>query len=183
METQIKPLTLGANTSSQISAPYAIYEPLTVQACLSAYSGQTIHVFELEAAKHNIKEFAQLPENWDGYGALPIQQGTMCNALAAADQLLGSAPIPDIAPNPNGTISMEWESGSGTAFFEIGQTKYSFFIDLEGGTPIYADGAADAVLPYLGLLIKETLFSAPIDVTTSITVGGNVRLAGPGSGY
>jgi len=181
MNTQINPSSFAAYTSSLISQPHAIYEPLTLQAFRNAYGAQAYHVFELEAAKANIKEISQLPENWDGYGALPIQEKTMRNALSAADQLLTWAPIPDIAPNPNGTISMEWESETGIAFFEVGQTKYSFFIDPKDGSPIFADGSADEVLPYIGLLIQQTLFAMLPRVAASTTVEGNVQLAGPGS--
>ncbi len=183
MNRQINPLNLAANTSLLISPPCVSYEPLAVRAFLRASSGQTYHVFELDAAKINIKELAQLPRNWDGYGALPIQEGTACNALAAADQLFSWAPIPDIAPNPNGTISMEWESESGIAFFEVGRTRYSFFIDRTGASPIYADGAADAVPPYIGLLIQATLFPTPPGGAASTTVEGNVQFAGSGSRF
>jgi hypothetical protein len=69
---------------------------------------------------------AALPENWDGYGALHISAETIHNARRALN-VLAHAPLPEITPNPNGTISFEWETESSEAHLEIGKTRYSFY--------------------------------------------------------
>ncbi len=139
------------------------------------------HDFEFERAKGEIREIAKLESNWDGYGAAPIQNQTKQNALEAADLIFGTAPIPEIAPNPNGTISMEWESEAGIAQLEIGLSRWSFFIERKGGAPILEDGPANRILPQLGLLVSANLFPALPATTTSTTIESNVQPADPRS--
>src|ERR1017187_2081419 len=108
------------------------------------YRGPRLDVFDLEEAKRDITELGALGENWDGYGAIPIQGRTRRNAIAATDQILLWAPFPsDIAPNPNGTISLEWGTEFGTAQLEIGLTRCSFYMDRRGGASFFWDGSTD----------------------------------------
>jgi hypothetical protein len=184
MTSLICPENLAINTVSVIPGQVpALHEPLTIQAFRSSCRAETLFVFELDEAKAEITTIAGLPANWDGYNALPIQQETKNNALAAAAQILTWAPTSDISPNPNGTISMEWESDYGLAYLEIGKTKYSFFIDRKCGTTLYSDGAADTLLPYLGLLIQSTLFPAVPASGASIMVGENAGFSGRCRGF
>src|SRR5262249_46266244 len=70
--------------------------------------------FHLEFAAHQLlRRIADLQDNWDGYGALPIQHNTALNAHLALNTLLLDAPVPDITPNTNGTVSFEWETQFG----------------------------------------------------------------------
>jgi hypothetical protein len=132
-------------------------------------------IFAIEAARHEIEEIATLEDNWDGYGASRVREQTKTNALAAVLQMLLYAPLPDIAPNPNGTISMEWESDSGTGHLEIGQSRYSFYIDRHGANAIFCDGPAEQIAPQLGLLISSTLFPTRAGTAALSTVGGDVQ--------
>lgn len=95
---------------------------------------------ELPDALSQIRAIGELPANWDGYGALPIAEETKHNAETALSRIAGFTPTPEIAPNPNGTISFEWESEFGTAHLEIGRTLFSFFISPTASDPILADG-------------------------------------------
>ena len=184
MNTLIRAQDLASLVSvdvyESIAAPYRWFPVLP--ACQQAYQNSVLHNFELQEAKRAIEEISRLPENWDGYGAIPILSQTKKNALATAEAMLNSVPVPDVAPNSNGTISMEWESGVGVAFLEIGQSRYAFYIDrLEGG-PILADGPADEIPPYLGLLISSILFPGVPGTAASTTIEGNVQLTGPRRG-
>jgi hypothetical protein len=144
------------------------------------YRGPRLDVFDLEEAKRDITELGALGENWDGYGAIPIQGRTRRNAIAAADQILLWAPFPsDIAPNPNGTISLEWGTEFGTAQLEIGLTRCSFYMDRRGGASFFWDGSTDQIAPQLGVIISSTLFP-PTPGTAATTVVGDVQLTSRG---
>jgi hypothetical protein len=158
-----------APTTSIVQPVYS--EPFFQQRC---YFG-VAQPWEADTARREIEELATLDGNWDGYGALKIQEQTRKNALAAVDLMLYWAPAPDIAPNSNGTISMEWETDSGIGHFEIGQTRYSFYIDREGGDPILADGRADEVAPQLGLVISSVLYPLKPGAAASTLIEGNVQ--------
>src|SRR5262245_20964910 len=82
---------------------------------------------ELDAAESTLRDFATLGPDWDGDGALSINPTVISNATAIARALGSAFPMPDINPNPNGTISFEWESGSGIAHLEMGKTRFSFY--------------------------------------------------------
>src|SRR5262245_6918574 len=90
---------------------------------------------ELMEAKAKVEDFAAMPENWDGYGAIRIGFETKNNAQSALELILIYAPAPDITPNSNGTISFEWETPHGVSHLEIGRTKFSFYIMARSGTP------------------------------------------------
>ena len=68
---------------------------------------------QAKSARLAIKELADLKENWDGYGAAPISEQTRDNALRFVNLIEAAPyglPAPEICPNPNGTISFEWET-------------------------------------------------------------------------
>ncbi len=66
-------------------------------------------------------------DNWDGYGGIPTEESCYKNVelfLNAADNF----PEADIYPNPNGTISIEWENQKGEVYLEIGNTRFILII-------------------------------------------------------
>jgi hypothetical protein len=132
---------------------------------------------ELPVAKAVIEQVAFTEPNWDGYGALPISVETKDNALNALQNLLRVAPTPDISPNPNGTLSFEWESGEGKAHMEIGRTQYSFYVSPRVGTPVLFEGLADDVSRLHGTMVASFLFPPAIaaGTTTNIRFASNVR--------
>lgn len=79
-----------------------------------------------------INELSLLSDNWDGYGALRILPETLENAnLVVANLGWRALPTPEVSPNPNGTISFEWESSYGYGLLEVGKTRASFFVQNE----------------------------------------------------
>jgi hypothetical protein len=55
-------------------------------------------------------------ENWDGYGSNPITQETYFEAKNLLELLQTSFPIPEICPEPNGGIGIEWYKKRGCSF-------------------------------------------------------------------
>ncbi|RXT60410.1 hypothetical protein [Pseudomonas syringae] len=121
---------------------------------------------ELIGAMEEINSYRELEDDWDGYGAVAIDAVTLQNAIYAAARLIGRAPVPDLTPNSNGTISFEWESPFGLAHLEIGKSRYAFFIRLENGRKYILDGAANDVPHYLADSISSTMFSSPQPIPT-----------------
>jgi len=50
--------------------------------------------------------------NWDGYGALPVNQDTLCNTYLLLEALPLSSPAPSIGAEPDGSLTMEWHRWS-----------------------------------------------------------------------
>jgi len=152
-----------------------MYQPMiAMQVMQQHYLGSRLAVFDLAEVKRDITELGVLGKNWDGYGAIPIHEHTRRNALAAANQILQWAPSPaDIAPNPNGTISLEWETDFGTAQLEIGLTRCSFYMDRRGSASFFWDGSTDQIAPQLGVMISSALFP-PTPGAAATTAIGNV---------
>ena len=46
--------------------------------------------------------------NWDGYGALPISKGACIEAMRFLEMLPEAVPMPEIIPEPDGNIAIEW---------------------------------------------------------------------------
>lgn len=131
---------------------------------------------ELPVAEAIVDEIALMAENWDGYGAIQIANETARNVKAALSKLYNLVPIPDITPNPNGTISLEWESAEGFAHLEIGRTLYSFYIKPRSGLPVLADGNADQIGSDIGSWLADMLFplNSAAETITSIILTNNV---------
>jgi len=124
--------------------------------------------FKLSFAEERIDRISIMPENWDGYGAISISQETARNAKHALKEVQRFAPLPDITPNPNGTISFEWESSEGFGHLEIGQTRYSFYIKQRTLPPISSNGQSNQIDDSIGKLVSNMLFPA-LHSTETIT--------------
>ncbi|MGH8548680.1 MAG: hypothetical protein ACRERU_08815, partial [Methylococcales bacterium] len=101
---------------------------------------------ERTLALQTIDQFGMMDDGWDGYGAVQIHAVTCKNCSQFLNSLPDNYPFPELTPNSNGTISMEWESQHGSASLEIGKTRYSFYIKWgSGGDPVLRDGDARAI--------------------------------------
>lgn len=54
--------------------------------------------------------------NWDGYGAEPIFAIAYDDAVAFINALPTSIPLPEILPEPDGSIGLEWDNGANKTF-------------------------------------------------------------------
>ena len=128
------------------------------------------HAFaEAEAARRSIEKLAFPEANWDGYGALPVSKEAKANALRALTRLETTAPFPAVSPNPNGTLSFEWETEFGIGQLEIGRTRYSFLIKPNIGRAILHDGPASQIQGFLGAFVDELLYPKPPRTALSST--------------
>lgn len=128
---------------------------------------------ELFYAKAEIEKLAAMPANWDGEGALQICEEAKGNAKATVDAVFPNVPSPEIIPNPNGTISFEWESEKGKAHLEIGRTQFSFYIKPRQGEPLLLDGKIEQISDDLGRIISLWLFPARRHVMPMTQISSN----------
>jgi hypothetical protein len=115
---------------------------------------------EFEAARSAIGQ-AYAQAGWDGYGALPVSGETKKNALGVLHHLETLTCAPEITPNPNGTLSFEWETNRGFGQLEIGRTRYSFYVQPHNGSPFLDSGDASEINPSVGLLVDALLYPKP----------------------
>lgn len=115
----------------------------------------------LESLKDFVRELAMLEESWDGYDASPISKNIIAHTMRLIDivKTCTFLPNPDITPLSNGTISLEWESKSGVAYLEIGNTNYSGFIKVgENQKPLYLQGKSASIDQFTLADIYSNLF-------------------------
>ena len=102
-----------------------------------------ININPFETRLTELREIKELPENWDGYGAIPILNEVFETSQTLLTLLSGDLieRIFDIYPNPHGTISIEWiNRKSEKLSLEIGKTSYSFFIKFLDSNPQFNNG-------------------------------------------
>lgn len=87
-----------------------------------------------------LDNIGSLDEDWDGYGALRIFKECINNTKGFLYSLPLKYGAPEIVPNPNGTLSLEWENSNGQAHLEIGITQYSFYMKLTSGEVLLDKG-------------------------------------------
>lgn len=123
---------------------------------------------EFPAIRQAIEENAFPEPNWDGYGSLAIRPETKANAIEGIQSVLLEAPVPEVSPSPNGTLSFEWETKGGAAHLEVGQTMFSFYVKPRTGEPILFSGPANQINRLHGSLIANLLFPSASRAATPI---------------
>jgi hypothetical protein len=119
------------------------------------------YISDRERALNAVLSMASLEDDWDGYGAAAIPPDIIRMAYAIISSLQDYVPAPEISPNPNGTISLEWENERGRAHLEIGRTRYSLYFKREGLATLYNDGAVAQIDDSMRNLLDEMFSPIP----------------------
>ena len=98
-----------------------------------------------------LDELERLEAGWDGYGADPIDSACLDNVRAIIERLFSlQAPQPDVTPTTYGTISLDWEIDGTTLCVEVGNERYSAFLEMADGELETEEGVVSRqVLPPL----------------------------------
>lgn len=106
---------------------------------------QTIDPYTVSSRQHTCNELRklhQLTKNWDNYDAEPIAKACVDKAVTLIMALPAAIPEPDITPNPNGTVTLEWEANDRIFSIELGDVEYSAFMEHTDKTD-YRQGTFD----------------------------------------
>ena len=73
-------------------------------------NGATSSALSMEEAKFTLQDtfVNRLAMNWDGYGAQPLSIGAYIGAKKFLELLPANIDMPDIVPEPSGSIGLEW---------------------------------------------------------------------------
>lgn len=85
-----------------------------------------------------ILSFKSLENNWDGFNAIPLGVKCATNSIKLLDSFNPNmlSKISDIFPNPNGTITIEWENNiSEMVSLEIGKETFTYYVDFKSLEP------------------------------------------------
>ncbi|MEX2593720.1 MAG: hypothetical protein WD426_13180 [Anditalea sp.] len=123
-----------------------IGEYLNVDADITTYLNEVNSYFFKNFTKkeiiYEILSFKALSNNWDGYGAIPLEIKSAANTIVLIE-LIGEdtfCAVTDFYPNPNGTITLTWDNKLGDIISaEIGNESMSYFVDIYGSDPLFFD--------------------------------------------
>ena len=134
--------------------------------------------YERLLASISLERLSELEVDWDGYGAEPLPERVISHTRAAIKVLADGAPMPELIPNPNGTLSLEWTNASTRAHLEIGEKLYSFLLKAPGRTPLYASGELEQLeLSNLAAIIADAVLGCTTSPSTRTNLhDGTVEL-------
>lgn len=81
-----------------------------------------------EQASQQVTAIAKYQKNWDGYGAIRPLSECLGHALdIIGNESINLSYLSDIYPNPNGTITFEWEKDNNEIGLELGRNEFSYY--------------------------------------------------------
>lgn len=81
-----------------------------------------------EQAQDEIRTIANFQDDWDGYGAIRPLSECLKHALEIiSNNNIRLDYLTDIYPNPNGTLTLEWEQDDNEIGLEVGSQEFSYF--------------------------------------------------------
>lgn len=128
---------------------------------ISTYDNPTFNSLE----KYIKKELSTLEDDWDGYGACAISPKVIELTLSFLEKFKSTNAFIDILdedsviPNPNGTLSIDWDYGGGNELFlEIGE-KYSTYYFKKNGTVVNSNNNLQLDKDFVPKEMVESLLS------------------------
>lgn len=155
--TLIDRVQANKSTKSRLSSPAALQWVASRSGSKSVgYEPKTNA--QVAAAIGVLAEIAALKDGWDGIGSVAPSALVVDNAAFAARQLVrATADAPEIVANDTGTIAFEWEWSGASAYMEIGQSRYSMFVEFDNRPTQYFDGAVTALPDAFGSMGQALL--------------------------
>ncbi len=80
------------------------------------------------ASGSDVDEIAKLSANWDGYGGSTFTPEVVDHARRLVAALEAAGFEVDVTPNPNGTISLEWDNAY---YLECGKTRGVGYVKID----------------------------------------------------
>lgn len=105
-----------------------------------------------------LEDIARLEDNWDGAGSLAPTPNIVEAARRIIRVLSRYLPRPEITPNDNGTITMEWRELDDYASLEVGATTFAFMIQFDRHKTRFENGLLAELNESRALEIEDALF-------------------------
>ena len=136
------------NDNNIITESYIENYAKIIDTPLSEYISEINKITKIKTSKRElfakIISFVSLKNNWDGYGAIPLETMSSINTNEIINQLPENQieQIDEIGPNPNGTLSISWINNSDEEIsVEIGNFVFSYYVKFNSQSPIFVDNA------------------------------------------
>ncbi len=92
-------------------------------------------------------------ENWDGYGAVPVNQRSYDYAINLIQSMPSEIPDPSVGADPDGELTLEWHrSRWKTLSISVSADGHLHFAALFGNEP---NGSTSGTIPFFGLFPLE----------------------------
>ncbi len=101
--------------------------------------------------EEELAHLSELEDGWAGPDSLAPTQQTVNHVQVLLETHLSYLPFPDITPNENGTVSLEWFRDSGYVLLEVGLTKYGLIISNRKLGSVFRNGLVSELVPLLGV--------------------------------
>lgn len=147
--SQVSLINTKSKNSKNISRCFPLFlvkgqETPSLTAYLSLVSShQRSNIEELRKASYEqILSFKSLDNNWDGFGAIPINVRCASSALCIINYLEEPElnTIIDLFPNANGSVCIKWGNNNGERLtLSIGADVFSFYLKKNGLDVEYYD--------------------------------------------
>lgn len=92
-----------------------------------------------ESFNRQLREIAELEDDWDGYGGAHIEPNAISKALSIFAYLTEHPS--HLLPSSAGTLLLEWEGPRGRASLELGRETFGFYASPKAGSPIFLGGS------------------------------------------
>lgn len=153
---------------SQIATSYYYTSQMFSNAASSHLGlGQMTVLQEWDNVIHTLVSLNELEDNWDGYGGASIAKSAQNNALGIANYLRRVLKfVPEVSPTSGGTISFLWETANAEAYLEVGDEKYSGYLQIGEFPTSLLDGYTNnfnplTLCPYVASMAGSISFAKP----------------------
>ncbi len=136
--TDFKTIDFSNKSNGSAIETYKKYVETPFNLYLSEYKQLYEHTSALENFLNEVLSFKSLKNNWDGYGAIPTEVKSATQTISIAHKLPERllSKLSEVFPNPNGTVTLEWENYSGERLVaEVGNFSFSYYVKLNALTP------------------------------------------------
>ncbi len=129
--------------------------------------------YEKNAIGNELRELALLEDDWDGNGGVSVSSEVISKTESLLNRIPTTIPFPDLVPNPNGTISLEWESDDRFFYLEIGDRDYSFIRGKSGEVTKGYQGQGIPSASLVFVFASAAVCDSPNNMTS--VIGTNLR--------
>jgi len=108
--------------------------------------------------EEDLSEIEGLSNDWDGDGSLAPTQAIVDVTRRIVRSISEILPRPDITPNDNGTITIEWRSQDDYASLEVGATSFAFMMKFDRDKTRFLNGLVDELNVSMAAEIDDALY-------------------------